>query len=282
MNKYQQKFNLKKFLQVSFLVTLFMSLPVKTEADDNYIKLGVPFVTQIPDGRWVKPYSEACEESSIVMIDAYYAGETGTIGSKTSKQRMQPYFDYQNELYGDNDDSDAWRTADMVYSTARNFRAEVVEYPTMNDIQTELRAGRPVMTFHHGYSLQNKLIPFSDTPSSFHVVVLVGYDDSRKQFIVHEPGMREGGFYRYDYDVIMNSMTDYNHETGEASDPSRAIFTSAKKDREVPISQAGAVSQNASSTLANIVSIVTFIGSLLLKTNFVGSTNLYDFNYLQS
>ncbi|MFA6427348.1 MAG: C39 family peptidase [Candidatus Magasanikbacteria bacterium] len=281
LQKYVKHVCVAGFIVVAFLLS---TVDAQAQPVEKVVRLEVPFATQIPDGKWVRPYSEACEESSIVMIDAYYEGRRGVIGHRTSKERMQPYFDYQDERYGDNDDSNAWRTGDMVHSLARYFKAEVVEYPALRDIQAELRAGRPVMTFHHGYSLQNKRIPFSNTPESFHVIVLVGYDENSRQFIVHEPGMRRGSFYRYDYDVIMKSMADYNHETGKTTDPPRAIFTSEKKDakRTDMVGVISSPTRSTTTTANNMLFVVNYIGTIFFKMNFVDNIRSTNFNYLQS
>jgi len=238
--------NPPKFFLSAYLVLLlyFFILSFEVNAKTVYkrqVRLGVPFATQIPDGVWVKPYSQACEESSIVMIDEYYNGKTGVLGEQETKQKMRPLFEYQNKIYGDNDNSNAYRTSDMIERVAHNFFSTVVENPQLEDIKLELMEGRPVITFHHGYSLQNKNVPFLNTSSSFHTIVLVGYDDGDKQFIVHEPGMSNGNFITYGYDIVMSSMSDYVHETGKTEGPPRALFTSPRKE-EFMVSQSRAAS----------------------------------------
>ena len=187
----------KKILHYIFLTLFAVFIPYSTDAQTSTepIKLPIPFISQIPDGKWVLPYSMACEEASIVMVDEYYAGKYRSIEKNKAKELMQPYFEYQNTRYGTNRDSNAIRTANIIQAMARNFDSRVVENPTIEDILAELEAGRPVISFHHGYSLDNKNINFINSPSSFHVIVLVGYDAQRKIFFTHEPAMLKGDYY---------------------------------------------------------------------------------------
>jgi len=197
------------------------------ETTESVVKINIPFTPQIPDGKWVAPYRMACEEASMVMVDEYYAGKTNTFIEKTeAKQLMQPYFIFQNALYGSNKDSNAIRTSEIIKNAAHHYNARVVEHPTIEDIQAALDAGHPVISFHHGYSLKNKYIKFANSAASFHVIVLVGYDENKKIFYAHEPAMMKGDYYAYPFEVIMNSMRDYNHETHITDGSSRVLFTS--------------------------------------------------------
>ena len=37
--------------------------------------LEVPFTSQSPDGNWSEPWQNACEETSILMVDNFYQDE---------------------------------------------------------------------------------------------------------------------------------------------------------------------------------------------------------------
>jgi len=61
------------------------------------------------------------------------------------------------------------------------------------------------------------------------MMVVVGYDDTTREFIVHDDGDQKNGTnYRYEYDLFMNSLHDYIYVTNTTNGPARVIFTSKK------------------------------------------------------
>jgi len=39
--------------------------------------------------------------------------------------------------------------------------------------------------------------------------VVLGYDDDHQQFIVHDVGTQFGAYYRYSYNLLLNSIHDF-------------------------------------------------------------------------
>jgi len=79
-----------------------------------------------------------------------------------------------------------------------------------------------VIFLARGAGLRN---PFFAADPPYHTVVIVGYDDTRQQFITHEPGTRRGLDFRYSYATLMAAMADFVPGM-PASAPRRAVFTS--------------------------------------------------------
>jgi hypothetical protein len=201
--------------------------PLKKGAALSFVDLDVPYTNEAPDDNWTGPWKNACEESTLAMVEKYYLGQT-TMTKTEAKGFMQMLFDKQDNLYGSNADSDAERNKYLIDNFS-SYGAVVKNNPSIQDIKSEINGRRPVITFHHGFSLKNKNIPFRATGSSFHVLVIVGYDDAKKQFIVNDPGDRkEGKDHRYDYDLFMASLHDFNFKTKKADGPARALFTFPK------------------------------------------------------
>ena len=159
------------------------------------------------------------------MVDKYYRREPINNLAAT-KRFMQSLFDVQDRLYGSNDNSDAERTAYLINNHS-SFTGVVRWNPTITQIKQELNAGRPAISLHRGFDLHNPNIPFLPTGSSYHTLVLIGFDEETRQFITNDPGDEVAGNQRrYDYQVLMNSLHDYNYATNKADGPPKVIFTS--------------------------------------------------------
>lgn len=196
--------------------------------DDNYYWareiLNVPFVSEAPDNNWTGSWKNACEEASVTMVDKYYQG-IDKVSIEEEKKFMQTLFDAQVRQYGSDANSDSYRTLELIekYTT---FTGDIITDPDAEDIKSEIDQGRPVIAFHRGFDLKNDNIPFLSTGSSYHSTVVVGYDEKKLKFIVHDPGDTPSGkFHEYDYEIFMNSLHDYNFKTHMADGPARVIFT---------------------------------------------------------
>lgn len=186
--------------------------------------LSVPYISEAPDKILKEPWINACEEASAAMVEKYYLGEK-FVDINDAKTFMMMLFDAQDKLYGSNKNSDVDRTAKLINDYS-SFKAIVKEKPMTDEIKKELQQKRPVITFHRGFDLQNKNIPFSPTGSSYHSLVIIGYDDATGEFITNDPGdMTEGESRRYGYNLFINSLHDYNYSNKKADGPARVIFT---------------------------------------------------------
>ncbi len=191
------------------------------------VSLAVPYVNEAPDGNWTGPWKNACEEAAIVMVERFYKGQAA-VSVADAKAALRRLFAVQDERWGSNANSDAARTAELANSLGL-FTATVVTKPTLEDIKKELAAKRPVITLHKGFDLGNKNIPFLPTGSSYHVLVLIGYDDTAQEFITNDDGDEKAGKgRRYAYSTVMNSMHDYTYKTNMTDGPARALFTAPK------------------------------------------------------
>lgn len=213
----------KKFLFISLL--LFLPSIVKAE-EKVYLK--VPYTSQIPNGRWVSPWNAACEEASIIMIEQFYLGRTNNkIPNKEAQELIKPLFAWEDKIFGENKDSNAIRTAQLINDFS-SFKATIKEYPTLDEIKEELRNNRPVLSLHYGRGLNNPRLHFRPEGSSYHMIVIIGFDDTTQEFITHDPGFTTGLDARYSYATILDTLHDFNHETKQADGPPVVIFTEPK------------------------------------------------------
>lgn len=183
------------------------------------IELPVPYLSQVPDGIWVNPWANACEEASVLMVQAYY--DETKIDKSEAKQAMQAMFAWENENFGKNFDTTAEETGLLVAAKA-NFITEIKTYPTLDEIKDQLRKNRPVIAMLDQFTLNQKP---RDLNASFHVVVIVGFDDTTQEFIINDPADSER---RYPYERLMNALHDYEEVADEAVGKPVVLFTKSK------------------------------------------------------
>ena len=74
-------------------------------------------------------------------------------------------------------------------------------------IRDAIAGGNPVLVTVNGMKLGN---PHYRAPGPRrHMVLLIGYDDAERKFVVHDPGTRFGASYEYPYDVMDGALEDY-------------------------------------------------------------------------
>jgi hypothetical protein len=191
------------------------------------VKLNVPYIKEVPAGTSGGPWKNGCEEASMAMLEQYYAGKK-IMNIDAGKTFMILLFNKENVLYGSNVNSDTTQVKYLVDNFS-DYSAKIVNNPTIAQIKSEIDAGRPVITPHYGFDLHNPNIPFLRTGTSYHMEVIIGYDNAARQFIVNDSGDTvDGQNYRYGYDLFMGTIHDYSYITKKANGPARAVFTFPK------------------------------------------------------
>lgn len=191
------------------------------------LKLSVPYISEVPDGKWFGSWKNACEEASIAMVDRYYAGMIKTT-TAWQKAYMSNLFVIERRLWKSDANTDVAMTVKLINDNS-SFGAFAKEAPSIDDIKKELDAGRPVIAPIDGFKLANKNIPFLASGSGYHMFVIIGYDDEKRVFIVHDNGdLKEGVNIEYGYDRVMETMRDYSFARKKTDGPARAVFTYPK------------------------------------------------------
>lgn len=209
----------------AFFILPPATLAIEAGAGAN---LATPFVWEIPDGVWVKPWNNACEEASVVMVEQFYLGRRAPIIPRLeSKKLMAPLFPIEDRLFGGNADTNSTRTLKLI-NDFTSFDADIKLNPTAEEIKNELAAGHPVISLHYGYDLKNPLHRFRRGGSSYHMMVLTGFDDAKKIFYANDPEIKNGIDFPYDYATIMASLHDFNHTTRRANGEPVVLFTRPK------------------------------------------------------
>ncbi len=186
--------------------------------------LAIPYVSQVPDGAWVLPWSEACEEASILMVRGFYEGQA-TLTPAATKAAMLEMVAWEDATLKKNTDTTAEETLQLIQEKG-GFSAEIEQHPTIDGLRGELAAGRPVIILIDMYALYGTR-PEGD---SFHVAVLTGYDEAADTFTVVDPA--KSGTQTYPSAWLMASLHDFNPASGEADGEATVLFT--RKAAEAP------------------------------------------------
>jgi hypothetical protein len=171
------------------------------------VNLAVPFTIQAPDQKWVLPFEEACEEASILMVDAYYRGLTGRIPVDQAKRTIQQLVAYQDKVFGGNVHTTVEQTARMAREFFRIPETRIVAVDGPKDIKRMLANGFPVIVPAAGRMLGNP--NFRGVGPYYHMFVIKGYTKDG-MFITNEPGTRKGMDYVYAFDTVMQALHDYD------------------------------------------------------------------------
>lgn len=217
----------KYFLLLFTFVSLLFTNGEVLAAEEQVVLLKVPYTSEIPNGSWTKPWNNACEEASVVMVKGYYFGYE-TITKKIAMSDMSPLFKIEDKIFGGNADTDAARTAKLI-NEYTDFSAKVKTKPTLEEIKNELNEGRPIIAMLNMKNIVNKYHRFRAGGSYYHVFVIIGYDDNTQEFITNDNGnATNGAGYRFKYDDIMKNLHDFNHNTKRADGPPRVLFTDSR------------------------------------------------------
>lgn len=210
----------KKYLILLLSATFSLSF-IKPSLAISIKKLPVPFTSQAPNFDWGQPWQDACEETAIAMVDYFYANKkfTPTAAAKTITEIINT----KNTFIGESMDENAQTIVELINGFL-NWEAYIIKNPTLEQLKAEIDNGRPIIVPVHGKYLYNPY--FRNGGPDYHSVVISGYDEDKKEFIVEEPGTRRGLDFRYSYDTIMNAMRDFLPGLQTKFGEKIAIFTS--------------------------------------------------------
>lgn len=171
------------------------------------LNLDVPWLSQAPHANWDMPYQEACEEASIIMVDAFYEGRAGKIPVDEADAEIKKIIDYQNENLGYYKDTTAEETAQLMRDYYGYEDVRVFPLNQAKDIQAVLARGYPVIVPFSGKELENP--NFRNGGPLYHMMVIKGYTADGK-FITGDPGTRLGQDFIYTFENILESAHDWN------------------------------------------------------------------------
>lgn len=180
----------------------------------------VPFTSQAPFGNWLQPWQDACEETSVLMAVAWARG--AELSKEFAAEEILQQVQFEERFFGYHRDTNLKDTARLLKDFYRydNFDLRY-DGVTLDNIKKEIADGNLVIVPLAGELLEN---PYFVSPPHYHMVVIRGYDDRTREFIVNEPGTKYGNAFRYRYDNLMASIHDWTGSAATIVDGEKAMI----------------------------------------------------------
>lgn len=188
---------------------------VEVELDDNYVDLNVAFTSQAPAKDWSEPWQNACEETSVLMVDYFY-NRIDSVDVETASDDILHFMAIKNYAFGESLDEDIDLVLELINEIDLKWTGKVVYEPTIDMLLEELSNSRPVIAPVYARELGNPY--YLGIGPDYHMLVLVGYDLGSREFIVNDPGTQFGEGLRFSFDVMMEAIHDLdskNYDQGE-------------------------------------------------------------------
>ena len=186
----------------------FVPIEIKTSEDkqDKDILLDVPFIAQAPFGEWGNPvFQDACEEAAVLMVKYWLEGKE--ITKQEAYDEIIALADFEEKNYGNFYDHSAKDTAQIMKDYIGYQNIEARNNIDVEDIKSELRKGNLIVVPINGQVINN---PYYTPPGpERHMLVIIGYNEDKNEFITNDSGTRMGKDYRYNEDVLFWSIRDY-------------------------------------------------------------------------
>ncbi len=182
-----------------------------TPTPKTFILNAVPFVAQAPFGNWDDPrQQDGCEEASIVMAYAW-TQEVSALSKQEGLDRILAISQFSEEQLGMYHDTSTEDTVKLFTDYYAQNSATLYKDVSIKNIIDLLRGGNIIIAPTNGRLLENP--NFTAPGPEYHMLVIIGFDDKKKEFITNDPGTRQGASYRYSYDRLFGAIADY--ETGQ-------------------------------------------------------------------
>ncbi len=187
--------------------------PIKTEANPftfagtrpAEMNLAVPFMLQAPKQNWDMPYQEACEETSLLMVQQFLSGRTSDPTADESDRLILDLVAYE-ESQGDQPDVTLARIG-QIANERYGFKPVIQALTSMDQVRNAVANGYPVILPASGKELNNP--NFRNGGPPYHMFVVRGYLKDGT-FLTNDPGTRKGKEYIYTENILFNAVHDWN------------------------------------------------------------------------
>ena len=167
----------------------------------------VPFTAQAPFGNWADQRQQhGCEEASALMAIKWARQQSLT--KEIALKEITKLADWLKKKHGESRDSSAQDTVNWIFKEYFQYdKVRLKKGTTLDDIINELTKGNLIIAPMNGQLLHNP--NFKQPGPERHMLVIIGFDPLKKQFITNDPGTRNGANYRYNYTTLYNASRDY-------------------------------------------------------------------------
>jgi len=184
-------------------------IPVPTIIQENGLPdthlIKTTFVPQAPEKNWDQPWQDTCEESALLTVHYYYQSLSPPL--QTMVNDLKNILSFELEQGWGKDIT----ISQMATISAKlwGYKNIIIENPTIDDFKKYIAEDIPVVIPANGKTLFKENKYFKNGGPWYHNLVILGYDDNKKQFTVHDVGTQFGAYFRYSYSVLMDSIHDF-------------------------------------------------------------------------
>ncbi len=172
---------------------------------DKYL-IEAAFVQQAPEKNWDQPWQDACEEASLVTVDYFYKN-IKNITIAENRDAILKMIEFENQQ-GFTHDINV-EQMNLVAQKYLGYQTKIIENPTIEDIKKYLVQNIPVIVTGNGKTLYQENKHFNSGGPYYHSLVILGYDDNKKQFTTHDVGTKAGAYFKYSYNLLIESIHDF-------------------------------------------------------------------------
>jgi len=164
------------------------------------------FVQQAPEKNWDEPWQDACEEASLLTVDYFYKN-INSVTTEENRDAILKMIEFENTQNFTNDMTISQMV--VVAQQYLNYQTKTIDNPTIEEIKKFISQDIPVIVTANGKILYEENKHFNSGGPYYHSLVILGFDDSKQQFTVHDVGTRSGAYFKYSYNLLMESIHDF-------------------------------------------------------------------------
>ena len=201
---------------IAFFLSLFPNkqpkIQIVSQQIDNILETITPtgildkhlinatFVPQAPEKNWDEPWQNACEEAALLTVDYYYQNKSPNI--QTIKADLQNLIKTPNDI-----------GVSEMSNYLPQYKSIIISNPTINEMKEYLAKDIPIIVPTNGKILYKENKFFNNQGPEYHNIVILGYDDNKQKFTVHDVGTQHGAYFKYSYKLLMESIMDKSSTT---------------------------------------------------------------------
>lgn len=176
----------------------------KPEIPEKFI-LDIPFYSQAPLSNWDAFHEDMCEEASVLNAALFLERKKLTKDQfEAELQKMQKAEKKEIGVWKSTTIAQTKKFVDIYFEG--KIKSKIIDNPTIEDIETEIATGNPVVVPLAGRDIGNP--NFTPPGPVYHMLTIKGYD--AQNFITNDVGTRKGNSYVYKKEMIMKNIHDWN------------------------------------------------------------------------
>lgn len=164
----------------------------------------VTFFSQAPYGDRSYPYQEACEESSFLL--AYYYVKWIQPTKEQYHQDLLKFIELENTELWFYKDTTVQQLVQVIKERDDSVEIGIINSPTVRQLEKQLAQWNIIVAPFYGKNLKNPY--YSWEGPDYHMMTIKGYDT--ENFIVHDVGTSRGENRKYNKQLIIDSIHDYD------------------------------------------------------------------------